>query len=287
VRASEAIHRDAELPSGRIHFVEQGSGPAIVLLHGFPEFWFSWREQLPILAAQGFRAVAPDLRGYNLSHRPRDLSDYRVAEIANEIASFIAEVAPGERVVLVGHDWGAVVAWVVASRHPELLRQLVILSVPHPSAVRRTARRPAQLARFWYQFAFQIPWLPEKLLGARRYALLVRTMKRLGRSAQPMDETTIEEYRSAWSQPRALWAMLAYYRALYRRRPARGGGSSIVTVPTLLIHGLDDHIFMHGSFAASAEWVPDLRIEAIAGAGHFVQQDRPDIVNRLIVERAG
>lgn len=268
-----------------VHYAEEGSGAVVVLLHGFPEFWYSWREQFPALAESGFRAVAPDLRGYGRSSKPAGLDAYRVVEIAAEIEAFIEELAPGGKVALVGHDWGAMIAWSVAMRRPDLLSRLAILAVPHPSTFRIIMRRPKDAVKFWYQAFFNIPWLPELMLRRSNYRMLRRAMKGLSKRRHALTPEVLSVYEEAWSEPGALRAMLAYYRALWRRkRDFPRGDAKIVRVPTLLMHGDQDAIFPHDVFATSARWIPDLRLEVIPGGGHFVQHDNPEAVNRLLLE---
>lgn len=282
---TDLAHHFADSGSGPIHYVAAGSGPTVVLLHGFPEFWYAWREQIPVLAAEGYRAVAPDLRGYNLSHKPRRLSRYRIGEVAEEIAELIGTVAPGERVALVGHDWGALVAWIVAMRSPDRLGRLTILAVPHPSSFRALARRPLAALRFWYQAAAQPPWIPEIALRAGRYAALKRAMRSLSKRREALTPEVLATYESAWAQPGALTGMLDYYRAFHRRPhdlPRRRDRT--VSVPTLMIHGARDRYFAADLFEASARWAPDSRLERVSGAGHFLQHDRPERVNELLIE---
>jgi pimeloyl-ACP methyl ester carboxylesterase len=142
-----------------LHCVAEGSGPPVVLLHGFPEHWYSWRRQLPALAAGGFRALAPDLRGYNESDRPEGVQNYTLKKLATDVSGLCRALGPA-KVRLVGHDWGGVIAWAAAHLYPELIERLVILNAPHPS-LRWAVLRPRQLARLWYAVFFQLPWLPE------------------------------------------------------------------------------------------------------------------------------
>jgi pimeloyl-ACP methyl ester carboxylesterase len=274
---NEIAHRFAEIDGARIHYVEAGSGPAVVLLHGFPEFWFSWREQLPALAAAGFRAIAPDLRGYNDSHRPRDLDRYRITEIADEMAALMRM---NDAALLVGHDWGGLAAWILTMRHPSLVKRLAILNTPHPSAIRRGGFR--QLSKLYYQFIFQLPLLPELMLGRRHFALLKRAVKVLHSNRNDLQ---LERYVEAWSKPGALTAMLAYYRALFqRKRDLPRGDQRIVRAPTLLIWGERDPVFLESVMTGTARYAPDFRLERLPRANHFVQQDDPDRVNELLIE---
>jgi pimeloyl-ACP methyl ester carboxylesterase len=277
-------HREFDTGGATLHVAECGDGPPVVLLHGFPEFWYSWRKQMPYLAANGFRAIAPDLRGYNLSSKPAGVRSYSIPEVAADISALSGSL--GEPVTLVGHDWGAAVAWRVATATPELVRRLIILNVPHPAALRRELRTSRQKLRFWYQLALQPPLLPELLLRARNFALLRRAMKKL--TTPPISDDDLERYVEAWAQPGSLRAMLSYYRAVARRRPARTASqtSPSMNMPALLIWGDRDPFFNPRGILSSPEFMPSLRLETIRDAGHFVQSDAADEVNRLILRFA-
>lgn len=277
-------HRLLDTGGATLHAAECGSGPPIVLLHGFPEFWYSWRKQMPYLAANGFRAIAPDLRGYNLSSKPSGVRRYSIPEIASDISALSGTL--GTPVTLVGHDWGAAVAWRVATATPELVRRLIVLNVPHPAALRRELRTLRQKLRFWYQLALQPPVLPELLLRARNFALLRRAMKKY--TSPPISDHDLEQYVEAWGRPGALHAMVNYYRAVARRRPGHTAAQTSPSrnMPALLIWGDRDPFFNPRGILTSPEFMPTLRVERIAGAGHFVQSDAPDEVNRLILQFA-
>lgn len=259
----------------KLHFESEGDGPAVVLLHGFPQYRAAWRRQLPALASAGFSAIAPDLRGYGASPKPPEVSAYAVPEIAADVAELIADhnLSP---CVLVGHDWGAAVAWWLASTRPELLRKLIILSVPHPSAIKREVRRShKQKLLLTYQLFFQLPWLPEIVMR-----LLVRRILRGGGkfTDRELDDFTLQTRENAKT-------MLHYYRAL-ARSPRLGSKPAAIQTPTLFIWGEREPVFLPTTLDGMEQWVPDLRIERIPRAGHFVQVDATDRVNQLIIDFA-
>jgi pimeloyl-ACP methyl ester carboxylesterase len=283
-------HGFADLGEVRLHYVEAGEGPLVVLLHGFPECWLSWRRQIPALAQAGFRVVAPDQRGYNTSSKPQGVAAYDTDRLAEDVRALIRERG-AERALLVGHDWGAVVAWMTAMNHPEVVERLAILNVPHP---RRMAleglRRPKQLVKSWYVFFFQLPWLPERLLRMRRFQLFVRaagftTQARPG-AFTPED---IEQYKQAWSQPGALTAMLNWYRAAMRQSPRDlERRMKPVPAPTLVIWGEQDRYLSKELAEPHRSDVPNLeRVVRLPNASHWVQHDEPETVSRLLGEFFG
>src|SRR5918994_4410521 len=177
LRRVELAHRYDDLGDVRLHYVEAGEGPLVLLLHGFPQFWYEWRHQIPVLVKAGFRVVAPDMRGYNFSDKPPGVRAYRVELLARDVERLI--LACGEwTAVVVGHDWGAIVAWIAAMRHPERVEKLAILNVPHPARSLDGLLSPMQLLRSSYMFFFQIPRLPEELIRAGDFALLRSALRR-------------------------------------------------------------------------------------------------------------
>ena len=258
-----------------LHFVESGSGPLVVLLHGFPEFWYSWRRQMPALASAGFRAVAPDLRGFNDSPRPRDVASYRLTHVITDVAELIERLG-GQPCVLVGHDWGGLVAWYVAMSRPDLVRKLVVLNIPHPVPFLRELRNStSQKLRMAYQLFFQPPFLPELVMPL----LLPRLFPRL-----TSEEMAV--YKKAWAKPGALRGMANYYRAIRKYRGELKPLIRRIDIPTLILWGEREPVFRPETLDGTEQWVPNLRIEKIARAGHFVQSDQPEIVNELLCEFA-
>lgn len=271
-------HRRVDVGEVGLHLVEAGAGPLVVFLHGFPEFWYSWRHQLPAVAAAGFRAVAPDLRGYNESDRPRRVADYRTARLVADVAGLIERLGGGPAVV-VGHDWGGIVAWLVAMRRPDLVRGLVVMNAPHPGTFPRELRRPRQLLRSWYTFFFQLPWLPEAVLRAGDYALLGRALRR-----GPAHSTgAVRRYKAAFARPGALSAAINYYRAAFQYRREAAEGVRPVRGPALVVWGDRDPFLNPHVLDGLPEWAPDARVVRLPQAGHWVQNDAPEAVNRALL----
>ena len=276
-------HRDVQAGDVRLHCVEAGAGPPVVLLHGFPEFWYSWRHQLPALAAAGYHAVAPDMRGYDRSEKPPGVGSYRPDLLARDVAELIRALG-SERAVVVGHDWGGAVAWHFAMRHPDLLERLVILDAPHPERMARALRTFSQLRRSWYMLFFQLPWLPEAVLGARDFGLIRRTFRHDPVRPGALSEEDIDRYVEALSQPGARTGALNYYRAAFRdprqalARPPR------IDHPVLLIWGGKDAYVPPELALPDTELVPNARVEVIPEASHWVQNDQPERVNARLLD---
>ena len=216
----------------RLHVVQSGSryGSLVILLHGFPEFWYGWRRQIQPLVEAGFRVWAPDQRGYNLSDKPQGTAAYRFDELANDVVGLM-DAAGVDRCYLAGHDWGAAVAWWVALRHPERLNKLAILNVPHPAVMmHQLMSSPAQLRRSWYMFFFQIPFLSEAILRNNDCEPLVRTLM-AGSQPGSFSQEDLDKYRQAWWRKDAITSMLSWYRAAAadtprsEHRPAHSGAN--------------------------------------------------------------
>lgn len=255
-----------------LHYVESGSGPLVVLLHGFPEFWYSWRRQMPALASAGFHVVAPDLRGFNDSPKPSRISDYRLTHVIDDVAALIER--HGAPCSLVGHDWGGLVSWYLAMSRPDLVRRLVVLNIPHPVPFLRELRASrSQKLRLAYQLLFLPPLLPELLMPI----VLPRLLRGFSREE-------INEYKKAWAKPGARRGMANYYRAIRRYRGELRPLIHRIDIPTLLIWGEKEPVFTAATLEGMEEWVTDLRIAKIGGAGHFVQTDEPELVTDLLLE---
>jgi pimeloyl-ACP methyl ester carboxylesterase len=278
-------HKFVTVGETRIHYVEAGHGPTVVLLHGFPEFWYSWRNQIPALVAAGYRVIAPDLRGYNESSRPQEIESYCLPDLVRDVAGLITQCGDAP-VTLIGHDWGGVIAWLVPRLHPALVGKLIVLNAPHSGPLLRELRRSTQQKmRLSYQLFMRMPMLPELWMRMFGYRNLQRTLRRMAKRAGNFDAAELHEYVDAWSKPGALTGMANYYRALPRSRKAlRSSGNQPITNPTLLIWGERDPVFTHATTENFSEWVPNARVAYIEEAGHFVQSDAPEKVNKLIID---
>jgi pimeloyl-ACP methyl ester carboxylesterase len=277
-------HRWIDVGRLRLHCVEAGTGPLVVLLHGFPEFWYAWRHQIPALAGAGYRVVAPDLRGYNTSDKPPRVRDYRPRLLAQEVADLIVALGAGSATVA-GHDWGGGLAWLLAMHHPERIQRLVVLNAPHPIRFLKGLRSARQLRRSWYMFAFQLPWLPERLVAARDFRALRRALRRQPTRPGAFTAQDIDHYVAAAAQPGALHAAINYYRAAVRANPlAQAHTLRRVDAPTLVIWGERDRYLGRELAEPDRAWVPDVRVERIAEASHWVQADAPQRVTKLMVD---
>jgi pimeloyl-ACP methyl ester carboxylesterase len=272
-------HHFAEVNGVRLHYVEAGAGPLVLLLHGFPEFWYGWRRQILALAAAGFRVVAPDLRGYNLSDKPRGVAAYSTRTLARDIQGLIAHLGCS-KASLIGHDWGAGVAWAFAMRYPSALTRLGILNGPHPLAMLRALPQPTQLLRSWYMFFFQLPWLPERVASRKGYALLLQPYERLPSRAR-FTPAELGAYQQAFAQPGAMQAMINYYRALFRPRGAVPVAR--IEAEVLVLWGEEDAYLGRAMARPSPRWVPRARVEYFPGVGHFIQHEEPEQVNARLI----
>lgn len=277
-------HQRVSTNGGQLHVVESGpeQGPPVILLHGFPEFWYGWRHQISPLADAGLRVLVPDQRGYNTSEKPKPVSAYALDTLADDVAGLIASTGR-PRAALIGHDWGGVVAWWVAAKHPERVERLAVLNAPHPFVFRRTLRAsPRQLLKSWYTFYFQLPWLPEALFRRRNWRALTKSLCASSRPGT-FTEAELERYWSAWSEPGAITAMIHWYRAAMRNPPT-SPAEARVQVPTLLIWGTKDKFLDRGLAESSLEQCNLGTLEFLEEASHWVQHEEPELVNRSLIE---
>jgi pimeloyl-ACP methyl ester carboxylesterase len=277
-------HRRIDVGEVSLHvaLAGEGPGPLVVLLHGFPEFWWSWRHQIAPLVAAGFRVAVPDLRGYNLSDKPEAVSEYGLPHLTADVDGLIRALGE-ENAHVVGHDWGGVVAWEFAMRYPQRLKRLAILNVPHPAVmVRALLRSPAQIRRSWYVFMFQLPLLPELFIQRDDYAALRKSLS-AGRLVRPGREE-IDPYVEAARRARALHGGMNYYRAMMRGLRKRiGARAPRVDAEVLVLWGERDLFLRRELATPPKKLVPNARVEFLPEASHWVQVDSPGRVNALLV----
>ncbi len=280
-------HGYGEVNGIRLHYAEAGDGDdLVILLHGFPEFWYSWRHQLEALG-KAFHVIAPDLRGYNLSDKPPRIEDYRIDELVSDVIGLIDHFG-AKQAAIVGHDWGAGVAWSIAQKHPERVAKLVVMQVPLP-AVWRENMSLRQLLRSWYMFFFQVRHLPEWLIRRQNFRVLEKSFQdNVGRRGS-FTAADVERYKEAARQPGALTAAVNYYRAnvferLFARSKEAGEGRKI-HVPTLFIFGEQDFAILPRSVRGLETHIAaEYREVRIPDSGHWVQNEAPGEVNAALFE---
>ena len=281
----EIEHRDIVTNGVRLHCAIAGpvDGDLVIALHGFPEFWRGMTGVIVSLARAGYRVVAPDQRGYNLSEKPEGIDAYNVDEMALDVVGII-DAMGRESAHVVGHDWGAAVAWWLALTRPERVRRLVVINVPHPSVFAREVRgNKKQMRKSWYIFAIQVPAVPERVAFGRRTRQ--RFSRAIAGTANPGSFTPdyLAQLREAWAQPGAAQGMLNWYRASVRRRPGRLTDKR-VHVPTLIIWGRKDVALSDTMVQPSADLCDDVRVEWFDDATHWVLHDEPVRTSALILD---
>ncbi len=275
-------HQQVTTNGINLHVVQDGpsTGRLVILLHGFPEFWYGWRHQIPHLAAAGYRVWAPDQRGYNLSDKPDGIASYTLDELGADVVGLM-DAAGQETAFVVGHDWGAAVAWWVAAKYPSRLARMVIINVPHGAVLTKNLRSNfSQIRKSWYMFFFQLPYLPETLIRLRNWNMLVQALKYSSR-AGTFTNDDIDKYRQAWSQPKALTSMINWYRAVMQKPPPPPANRRI-TVPTLMIWGAQDRFLGREMAQPSIDLCADGHLVFFEEATHWVQHEEAERVNELI-----
>lgn len=288
-------HADVE-PDVRLHYVTQGpeEGPLAVLLHGFPEFWYSWRHQIPALAAAGYRVVAPDLRGYNDSDKPKGVRRYAIDRLTADVMALIRHFGR-ESAVIVAHDWGGGIAWQFAIEYPQATEQLVVMNAPHPGNFAKHLGRGGmpnfrQLRRSWYMFFFQIPWLPEFVLGRNPRRFMEGAFRGQAIDKSAFTDADIDAYTEAASKPGALSAGINYYRAIFRGQflnpfaKAPSKDELMIEAPTLVVWGEEDQALGKELTEGMEEFFRGpFRMHYLPNTSHWVQQERPEEVNRVVL----
>ncbi len=262
---------------------EGGPRGLALLVHGFPELAFSWRHQIPALADAGYEVWAPNTRGYGNSAKPADIAAYTIDQLVADLAGLV-DAAGREQVTLVGHDWGAAQAWMFAIRRVRPIERLVIMNVPHPACMRRELRSFRQLRKSWYIFFFQLPWLPEKLFTARDAKAIGDAFTDMAVDASRFPADVTDVYRDNARTPGAIRGMINYYRAALRGgKAARSEVLPVIDAPTLMVWGLEDKALGRETTDGTDEHVRDLTIRFLPGVSHWVQQEAPEVVNRILL----
>jgi epoxide hydrolase 4 len=276
---SEITFDYAQVGGMRLHYATAGSGEKLVLLlHGFPEFWYSWRHQLRSLGDK-YTVVAPDMRGYNLSDKPARADDYALDKLIDDVIGLIRYFGR-EKAAVVGHDWGAAIAWATALAHPEMVWKLAALQVP-PSSVWRKNQTLRQALASWYMLLFQVPALPEWLLSRDDFAMLAESLKKSTVDPGVFVDADVREYKKSWRESGSLKGPINYYRANLLRLFAANNAEPErkITVPAMFIYGERDHAVLpetvRGVAAAVDAPFTEIRIPT---AAHWVQQEAPEIV---------
>jgi pimeloyl-ACP methyl ester carboxylesterase len=283
VYANAITHRTVHANGLDFHVAVAGSGEKLALcLHGFPESSFSWRHQMPLLAQLGYLVWAPDLRGYGGSSRPFGVAAYSMHNLTADVAALI-EASGAKQTVLIGHDWGALIAWDYAMFGRVPIAQLVIMNVPHPALAEKGLRTLRQLAKSWYIFFFQLPVIPEWSLARNGYAAIAQAFRGMAVDKSRFPREVLRVYQDSAAQPGALTAMINYYRALLRGvRANRRRGTPQIKVPTLMLWGEADAALGKELTYGTDRYVSDLTLRYLPNVSHWVQQEAPETVNQML-----
>src|SRR5215472_3349432 len=275
------------VPANGINFevATMGSGDRLaVCLHGFPEHAYSWRHQMPLLARLGYRVWAPNLRGYGNTDSPQEVSAYKTRTLVEDVAALI-QAAGARETLLMAHDWGGVLAWSLAMYQPQLIDRLVILNLPHPACFARELRKPRQLFKSWYIYFFQLPWLPELMLGRKRARATSGIIRGSSRNRARFPDEALEIYRTNAARPGGLTAMINWYRALFRSGGLRGsmpGQVPVIHVPTLFLWGDAYFAINTATTEGTEKYVSNLTFRVFPGVSHWIQQEAPEAVNAML-----
>lgn len=277
---SQLVQAQHTLNDIKLHIVKSGDpdGEPVILLHGYPDFWFGWRHQIDFLTDLGFRLYIPDQRGYNRSQKVQGgINQYHLDHLARDVIALIDHIGV-ERIKLVAHDWGALVAWWTALNYPDRIEKLVVMCAPHPKIFREALKgNIRQILRSWYAWIFQIPYLPEKVLSLRNYEIAVETLRTSGRK-NTFSRAQLEIYREAYAQPEALTSALNYYRA-FIQKPLHPPSSWSLHQPVMLIWGGSDRYLEPSLAEDSLKFCTNGQLHFV-DASHWVQVDATDAVNQ-------
>ncbi|BDA68261.1 alpha/beta hydrolase fold protein [Calothrix sp. PCC 7716] len=268
----------------RLHYVTQGEGPLMLMLHGFPEFWYSWRHQIPEFAKY-YKVVALDLRGYNDSDKPSSQSAYTMDELVKDIEGVIKGLGYN-KCTLVGHDWGGAIAWNFAYKHSDMLDKLIILNLPHPAKFAEGLRTPQQIQRSWYVFFFQLPLLPELFVQSNDYQFIETAIKGMAVDKSAFSQADIDAYKDAAAKRGALTATINYYRNAFQPK-FFNQSFGVLEVPTLMIWGEKDDALGKELTYGTEAYVRDFQIKYIPNCSHWIQQEQPSLVNQYMRDFLG
>lgn len=253
-------------------------GRTILFLHGFPEFSLGWKNQLLFFAEKGYRVIAPDQRGYNLSSKPKGVKAYRIENLVTDVVTLIKQLST-QKIILVGHDWGGGIAWEVAGQHPELVEKLIILNMPHLKVMGDTLKsNPKQLLRSWYFGFFQIPRLPEWLLSWSNFKLLGKSMVKTA-NKNTFSKAELNQYKAAWQNPATVGSMINWYRAYKYSKPAL----KRISVPTLMLWGKKDTFLLPGMAEKSNLMCTKGKLIVLEEASHWLHHEKAAKLNQLIL----
>lgn len=267
----------------KLHVAEAGEkgNPVLILLHGFPEFWYAWIHQIEFFAAQGFHVIAPDQRGYNLSDKPKGVKNYGLDMLCKDIIGLM-DNEKIEKCYLIGHDWGAMVTWLLGMKCPERFYKIGILNVPHPTVMKRNLKEDkAQRKKSAYMFFFQIPFLPEYILQKNNFLYLVKTLKKRTRKGAFTDEE-LDIYRKAWGQKGALTSILNWYRGMFRAAPARGKTNKI-SIPAHIFWGENDYVLGRNLAEQSLKYLENGSL-TFYEATHWIMHEIPEKLNQDLLK---
>jgi pimeloyl-ACP methyl ester carboxylesterase len=265
----------------KLHVMQAGdkNSAPVLMLHGFPEFWYAWHDYITPLSEAGYRVILPDQRGYNLSDKPEGSAAYRTDILVDDMIGLM-DALGHEQVRLVGHDWGAIVAWYLAMWYPERIEQLVIANVPHPKVFKNFLKNsPKQMLKSWYAGMFQIPVLPEMAARANNWQLFANVM----REVPGITEREVRLYQQAWSQPGAMTAMINWYRAMVRHETQAPTDNIRITVPTLMLWGQQDFALSYEMAIPSIKMCDNGYLIPFPDANHFVQHEKSEEVTNILI----
>ncbi len=284
----ELEHQYITVNDVQLHYVTQGEGPLMILLHGFPEFWYSWRKQIPAFAKH-YRVVAPDMRGYNLSEKPEGVKHYRMELLMKDIVELIHALGE-EKAIIVAHDWGGAVAWMLAGYHPEVVEKLIVLNMSHPAELKKQWRKNIrQVLKSWYVLWFQIPYLPELFMRLQTRRIFEQSLQGWAYNPDAFTDEDIDKYVTAFSKPGALRASINYYRASARYPTTDDGRPpQKVAAPVFMIWGENDKALVKElTYNTQYYCEQKVKIKYIRDCSHWVQHEYPRLVNQYILDYLG